>query len=277
MVTTPEAHAPAVATDLTHGGRWTSLRVAGREWLWHRADPARTSVRPGVPFIDAGGLEECIPTVRGMPDHGLAWSRPWRRIGDEDVADCAEFRLHRRVSTSPDGVLARYRVEAEPGYRFLWSAHALLDLSIGATISLPDGLQTRVYPEAAALLERPWPESAPYLVGKWPVPFGLAISHLGPDDGTAVGATVVGAQEVEVADGPHRLRMRVDAAPSVPSAVAIWRNLGGFPASHPYRSIGVEPMLGSVFNLAEAGNGEAATVPASGSLAWTLHITGSAS
>ena len=74
----------------------------GREWLWHHADPARTSVRPGAPFVDAGGLEECIPTVRGTPDHGLAWSRPWQRIGDEDVVDCAEFTLHRRVSTSPE-------------------------------------------------------------------------------------------------------------------------------------------------------------------------------
>ncbi|RDI27711.1 hypothetical protein DFR72_106195 [Lentzea flaviverrucosa] len=43
--------------DHSLGGRWTSLRTAGREWLWHRADPARAGVTPGSPFVDAGGLE----------------------------------------------------------------------------------------------------------------------------------------------------------------------------------------------------------------------------
>src|SRR5581483_10582739 len=51
-------------TDLEHGGRWTSLRLGGREWLWQRADPARAGVAPGDAFVDAGGLEECVPTVR---------------------------------------------------------------------------------------------------------------------------------------------------------------------------------------------------------------------
>ena len=59
--------------------------------------------------------------------------------------------------------------------------------------------------------------------------------------------------------------------------VAIWRNLGGYPADHAYRSIGVEPMRGTVFDIAEARSGDAAVVPATRSLAWTLHITGTAS
>ncbi|MFC3894567.1 hypothetical protein ACFOWZ_24060 [Lentzea rhizosphaerae] len=67
--------------DRDLGGRWTTLRTAHREWLWHRADPARSAVAPGDPFVDAGGLEECIPTVRGTPDHGDAWSRPWHETG----------------------------------------------------------------------------------------------------------------------------------------------------------------------------------------------------
>jgi hypothetical protein len=57
--------------------------------------------------------------------------------------------------------------------------------------------------------------------------------------------------------------------------VAIWRNLGGFPPGAPYRSIGVEPMLGAVFDLAEAsGPQDAVTVSASGEVAWDLMITG---
>ncbi|MEY9939032.1 2-dehydro-3-deoxyphosphogluconate aldolase/(4S)-4-hydroxy-2-oxoglutarate aldolase [Streptacidiphilus sp. MAP5-52] len=34
--------------------------------------------------------------------------------------------------------------------------------------------------------------------------------------------------------------------------VARWRSLGGFPQHHPYRSIGAEPILGRVLNLADA-------------------------
>lgn len=277
MVTANSALAPFVTTDPELGGRWTSLRLAGREWLWQRDEPARRSVRPGDPFIDAGGLEECIPTVRGTPDHGSAWSRAWRRVGAEDVADFAEFVLRRRMSLSGSAVVVSYRLEAQPGYRFVWAAHALLDLSVGAFISLPNGLPARVYPEAAPLLEHGWPGSVPYVVGAWPQPCGLALSQIGPDDGTAVGAIVVGADNVEVIDGESRLRMRIEAGPFVPLSVAIWRNLGGFPAKHPYRSIGVEPMLGRVFELAAAGPDDAVTVPRTGTVSWHLHIAGSSS
>jgi hypothetical protein len=86
-----------VAVDSVHGGRWTSLRAAGREWLWHRPDPARAGVRPGDPFVDAGGVEECIPTVRGRPDHGDVWSRPWTATGVEGDG----FRTYRSIGVEP--------------------------------------------------------------------------------------------------------------------------------------------------------------------------------
>jgi hypothetical protein len=63
------------------------------------------------------------------------------------------------------------------------------------------------------------------------------------------------------------------SCPGQPISVALWRNLGGFPADAPYRSLGVEPMLGRVFDLAEAGPGDAAVVPASGELTWRLVIS----
>ena len=70
-----------LVTDEQHGGRWTSLRAGSREWLWANPDPAvvrsRGTVEPSDPFVDAGGVEECVPTVRGVPDHGDAWSRVW--------------------------------------------------------------------------------------------------------------------------------------------------------------------------------------------------------
>ncbi|MEU8947966.1 hypothetical protein [Streptomyces sp. NPDC048489] len=259
-----------IVTDPLHGGRWTSLASPGREWLWHRPDPARQQVQPGAEFVDAGGLEECVPTVRGTPDHGDVWSRPWTREGATDSVHGADFTLRRTIRATPGGAEADYVLTAEPGYRFVWAAHALLDLSPAAGLHLPDGASTRLFPEAAALADRPWPDGAPWITGTWPDPCGVPLQRIGPDDGTAVGA-VVDAGRICVHDGPDRLHLALTAGEQ-PVSVALWRNLGGFPAHAPYRSNGVEPMLGRVFDLAEAGPDDAARVPASGEVRWRLTL-----
>ncbi|MFC6083508.1 hypothetical protein [Sphaerisporangium aureirubrum] len=255
--------------DLDHGGRWTSLHGGGREWLWTRPDPARGSVIPGSDFVDAGGLEECLPTVRGLPDHGDVWSRPWEDSAGAGLVRGDGFELLRRVTEETGAVVAEYRLSADPGYAFVWAAHALLDVGEDARLLAPAATPARVYPEAAGMLGRPWPSGAPYLEGPWPAPFGVPLDRLGPDDGTTAGA-VLRCAAVRVVDGPDVLALRVEAPPEVPVSTALWRNLGGFPAGAPYRSIGVEPMLGAVFDLAEAGPGDAAVVPPSGELTWRL-------
>ncbi|MGW2055692.1 hypothetical protein ACWCOZ_17510 [Streptomyces sp. NPDC001840] len=252
---------PDITTDPAHGGRWTSLRAGGREWLWHRDEPRRPSVVPGDAFADAGGLEECVPTVRGVPDHGDAWSRAWRRDGGTESVDCPDFRLERRIRAGEGRAVVDYRLTAEPGYRFLWAAHALLDLSEEARIGIADGAPVRVYPDGGD----GW---TPAL---WPaVGTSGGLDRLGPDDGTAVGA-VVSASEVYVHDGPAALRFAVEAE-GQPVSIALWRNLRGFPEDRPYRSIGVEPMLGRVFDLAAAGDGDAACVPPGGEVRWRLTV-----
>jgi hypothetical protein len=249
--------------DLAHGGRWTSLRTEDREWLWRRTDPARSQVRPGQAFVDAGGLEECIPTVRGNPDHGAAWSAAWRRLNaDTATVTVDDFVLTRTLRHDNGGVIADYRLAAVPGYRFVWAAHALLELSDAARLDAPAGLVTRVYDVA----EQPW------ATGAWPAPLGVSLDRFGPADGTAVGAILLDCPRVVVADGPDRLAFTL-SAPGQPVSTALWRNLGGFPQPAPYRSIGVEPMLGRVFDRAEAGPGDAAVVPASGVCEWRLTIT----
>jgi hypothetical protein len=252
---------PRITTDPAHGGRWTSLLAGGREWLWRRDEPRRAGVRPGDPFADAGGLEECVPTVRGTPDHGDAWARPWRRDGDEESVDCPDFRLGRRIRTGPGRTVADYRLTAAPGYRFLWAAHALLDVSGQATAELRSGTAVRLYPDGGAR----------WTAGSWPRAGGVALDRLGPDDGTALGA-VADSPDVSVHDGADTLHLAVEAT-GQPVSVALWRNLGGFPEHAPYRSIGVEPMLGRVFDLAAAGEGDAACVPASGEVRWRLTVT----
>lgn len=257
----------SVVTDPEHGGRWTALTAGGREWLWHRDEPRRRLVRPGDPFADAGGLEECVPTVRGLPDHGDAWSRPWRRAGeadgdgDTDVVDCPDFRLTRRLRAESGALVADYTLTAEPGYRFVWAAHALLELSPAARIGIDGPAETRLYPD----------EGAGWVTGQWPRVDGIPLDRLGPEDGTAVGAVVL-TPRVAVHDGPDTLHLSVEAA-GQPVAVALWRNLGGFPQDAPYRSIGVEPMLGRVFDRAGADDGDTAVVPPSGEVAWRLTVT----
>lgn len=259
--------------DLAHGGRWTSLRCGDRDWLWHRPEPARDAVRPGDPFRDAGGLEECIPTVRGVPDHGSAWSRPWReRATGEAVVACEEFDLRRTIRHEGGQVIADYRLSAEPGWGFIWAAHALLDVSEDARIAAPAGTTTRVFAEGRQLTAHAWPPDAPWQAGPWPEPLGIRLDRCGPADGTAVGAILTGCPSVEVHDHDEVLALTLQAQ-GQPVSVALWRNLGGFPPGAPYRSIGVEPMLGRVFDLAAAGPGDAATVPRSGFLEWRLTIS----
>ncbi|MFF8868292.1 hypothetical protein ACF08B_40405 [Streptomyces sp. NPDC015139] len=260
-----------VVTDPAHGGRWTSLRHGSREWLWRRDCPERHHASPGSVFVDAGGLEECIPTVRGTPDHGDAWGRPWTGEGDTERVRCDTFTLERTLRYTGGGIECNYTLRAKPGFRFIWAAHALLDLSEQATVHAAPGASTRLYPEAAPLIGRPWPPGAQWVEGRWPAPQGLPLDRFGPDDGTAVGA-IVETDRCCVHDGEDFLALRVEAE-GQPLSIALWRNLGGFPAHRPYRSTGVEPMLGRVFDLDGADGDDAACVPGSGRVRWRLVLT----
>lgn len=266
--------APLITTDLAHGGRWTSLRAGSREWLWHRDEPRRAGAAPGEPFADAGGLEECVPTVRGVPDHGDAWARPWTRIGeDTDAVVCPDFRLTRRIRRRPGSAVADYRLTAAPGYRFLWAAHALLDVSPAGRIALAEGTPARLYADGgAAWAPFSWPHARAAAGVSAAAPAAVRFDLLGPDDGTALGA-VAHTPEAAVHDGSDTLRFGLEADDGQPVSTAVWRNLRGFPEPAPYRSVGVEPMLGRVFDLAAAGEGDAARVPASGQARWRLTVT----
>ncbi|WP_405061141.1 hypothetical protein OG474_05720 [Kribbella sp. NBC_01505] len=244
-----------VTIDASDGGRWTSLRLAGREWLW--AGPGLVDgPRTGhTIFTDAGGLDECFPTVRGEPDHGGLWNQPW-----SDSVAYDNTVLSRRFSTEADSVMVDYHLTAPPGFEFIWAAHALLDCAVGATISAHPR-ECRLYPEAAA--------DAPWVAAAWPA---LGLDTYGESDGTAIGAVLVDCPSATVRDRGSELTTTL-SCPGQPVSTALWRNLGGFPVEAPYRSLGVEPMLGRVFDLGEAGPGDAAVVPASGELAWRLTLT----
>jgi len=262
MVTEQAAAGRVVTIDPIDGGRWTSLWLAGREWLW--AGPGLLAgPRAGLAtFIDAGGLDECFPTVRGTPDHGGLWNQPWDTTVTYDDAI-----LTRAFTPGTDTVTVDYRLQAPAGFRFIWAAHALLDCAVGTTLSVPGGTVCRLYPEAAPLLPWTWPDDAPWVATPWPTP--LDLTTYGPSDGTAVGGVLVDCPTVSVRDRGAELTLTL-SCPRQPVSTAFWRNLGGFPDEAPYRSLGVEPMLGRVFDLAEAGPDDAAVVPANGELTWRL-------
>ena len=265
----PELPINEVAVDLEDGGRWTSLSLAGREWLWS-GPGLHIGPRDGIKsYVDVGGLDECFPTVRGVPDHGGLWNQEWSPLEADEDWDAVQFGeavLLRRFNggeipadAETHSVWADYRLIAPPGYRFIWAAHALLDCTVGAFIDVPADTVCRVYPQ----------DGPGWTTGSW---LTADLGTYGPSDGTAVGAVLVDCPTASVVDGVLELVFSLDC-PGQPTSVALWRNLGGFPSDAPYRSLGVEPMLGRVFDLAEAGPGDAAVVPESGELTWRLVVS----
>jgi hypothetical protein len=248
-------------TDLRHGGRWTSLRSPDREWLWTNPDPdvvvARALVRPDEVFVDAGGVEECFPTVRGNPDHGHAWSRPWRDSGlHAQVSVPGDLSLDRSIRNGSD-LEVEYTAAGRPGARFVHAVHALLDVGPDARLEVPGAHTMQVLDVEDPV--RPWPSG---------------LDRLGPDDGTAVCALIPGCREVSVVDGQHSLRFTWDAADkSGLCSLMVWRNLRGWPATGPYRSIGVEPMVGSAADLSLAGAADCVELGSAGRFSWTLRVS----
>ena len=271
-----------VAIDLDDGGRWTSLLLGGREWLWTGPGLLSGSRTGLTSYVDVGGLDECFPTVRGVPDHGGLWNQPWGTLDEDedwDVVQYGDAVLLRRFNggetpaemTDAGAIWVDYRLIAPAGYHFTWTAHALLDCNVGTSLAAPAGTTCRLYPEAASHLSIPWP-AGPWVEASWPSPGGIELETYGPTDGSAVGAVLVDLSTISVRDGDDELTFAL-SCPGQPTSVAVWRNLGGFPDGTPYRSLGVEPMLGRVFDLAEAGPGDAATVPESGQLTWRLVVS----
>jgi hypothetical protein len=251
----------SVRTDPVSGGRWTSLRSFEREWLWTNPDSesaeARRRVVPGDAFVDAGGAEECFPTVRGKPDHGDAWTRIWSTDGTMNAVDVPQVgRLSRHIS-GDNPIVVDYEITGQPGTPFLHALHTLLDLSTTARLTMPGTPRITVLDVDDP--EREWPNG---------------LDTLGPDDGTAICALVPGCHEVTVVDGEDILRFVWDSDDaSEQCSLLLWRNLAGWPAERPYRSIGVEPMVGRAADLAAAGPSACARIGPLGHFRWVLRLS----
>jgi hypothetical protein len=247
-----------VETDTRHGGRWTSLRTQHREWLWTNPDSetarARRQVTPGAAFVDAGGAEECFPTIRGQPDHGDAWTRVWSTQGPTAIVDVPGVgRLSRHLS-GDNPVIVEYEVTGRPGTCFLHAVHALIDVGPQARLIVPGAKTFTVLDDDTP--PRAWPSG---------------LDRLGPDDGTAVCALLRECREATVIEGNSALTFSWNSS-SDPDlcSLLLWRNLRGWPAPSPYRSIGIEPMIGRVADLTHGEPVDRAKTDANGRFRWTL-------
>ena len=57
------------------------------------------------------------------------------------------------------------------------------------------------------------------------------------------------------------------------SYVLSWRNLGGWPAGSPYRSIGIEPMVGRAADLSVADLADCARIGPDGRHGWHVRLS----
>ncbi|MDA8295175.1 MAG: hypothetical protein M0004_01075 [Actinomycetota bacterium] len=215
--------------------------------------------------MDIGGVDECIPTISGTPDHGAVWSRAWEGSAENATVTTEEFELQRQI-TFGDALVLDYRLLAEPGYEFVWAWHALIEPEPGLELCAPAGHTVRAWPA----------HDGEAVTTRWPAVLGRQGFDVlaREDDGTALFCLLPGLGEFAVRGRRGGLSWSLDGE-GQPVAMGIWRNLGGFPSvpgTARYRSLGIEPMLGHVHNVAKARPGERARVPASGVLAWRLIV-----
>ncbi|MEA2393476.1 MAG: hypothetical protein QOJ82_1367, partial [Solirubrobacteraceae bacterium] len=101
------------------GGKITSLRAQGHEWLTPAVPGALRQYPPGTAFAhaDMSGWDEMLPTIIAcedptrpdsevaLPDHGDLWDRPWeivergpRELTLRATSSSLPLTLSRRVS-----------------------------------------------------------------------------------------------------------------------------------------------------------------------------------
>lgn len=273
------------------GGRISSLRLAGREWLWRsdvitRGVPGPTERSDDVSYVrvaDVGGYDECLPTVGSctlppdlpawgglrLPDHGELWSQvPDVAVeragggGGSVTVTWTGFRmpyLFRRTTRLRDdgAVEMRYLLanQGDAAIPFIWSAHPLIPLTDHTTLHLPEGAPVRL--DAAHGISFGQAKD----VGRWPLLAvdGVATSFARPAavaDGYACKLFLdlgAGALVASVEEPDATLSVALDGA-AVPG-FGIWinnRGWSGVPGAAPYRNLGFEPCIGAPDSLARA-------------------------
>ena len=273
------------------GGKLSSLRLAGREWLWTsdvipRAVPAEADRADDASYVrtaDSGGYDECFPTVGPctlpadlpawaglrLPDHGELWSRqPDVTVGHDDGGGGTVTATWHGARMPYDfGRVARLRADGtmEMDYElsnagdvpmpFIWSVHPLLPLTDRTTLHLPDGARVRLDAAHGIVFD------GAVDVGRWPLLYvgGTATSFIRPaavKDAYACKLVLdlePGPLVASVEEADATLSVAMDGA-EVPN-LGVWindRGWSGVPGAAPYRNFGFEPCIGAPDSLARA-------------------------
>ena len=258
---------PSVGMRITH-----LRRPRGREWLW-RNDQIPLSVpdpdRSYVDGADFGGWDECFPTVAPsppLPDHGELWSATWQssiseHAGGTTLSGSATgrllpYELQRDVTVMRDEPMLRLRYRlrhlGDAPFRWLWSAHPLLNVQAGSVLELPTVHQVRVdHVHGRTDLARNDIVSWPAGLGgeadrfRFPASGGWAVKCFG-DVGPSGRMTLTDPRQGE--------RLTLEVRPAEVPQVGIWINCHGWapPGRMPYYNLGLEPCIGAPDRLADA-------------------------
>jgi galactose mutarotase-like enzyme len=157
----------AVALAPALGGKITSLRAAGHEWLTQAAPGTLRAYAPGVGFADAdmSGWDEMLPTIvpcddptapgtgRRLPDHGDLWDQPWEIVAQDarHVTLRARSRalplvLTRRLELDAGRMRLDYEIrnDSEDALPYLWAAHPQFRCGPGTRVVLPEHIASVV-------------------------------------------------------------------------------------------------------------------------------------
>lgn len=270
------------------GARIASLvfRPADREVLWSppdfRALPPPTY---GMPYADhpAVGIDECLPNIwadtfegRDLPDHGEAWTVPWRASHDSDSITTmvtlrqSLFQFSRRMSFVRHNALRLdYTITntSNAPAPVLWALHPLMSWQPGMRIILPPDVSAVEIGSVSGI--SPLHEYAP---ATWPVTDGMNLAGVQLNTNGAPAATkvYVGPMEERWAALHDTLAGFVVGFAFTVPMLGLWLNRGAWGG---YTHVAIEPTTGISEHLSTAvARDNVLTVPSNESAHWSVTI-----
>lgn len=158
----------SVEFDPTRGGKITSLRAAGIEWLVQ--GDGRPVSPAGTAFVDAemSGWDECAPSIVAcevdafsIPDHGDLWDAAFEMHGmvARATGRSYPYTFERQITATSCGVRLSYAAWATDLARpFLWAAHPQFAAPPGTRV-LIEGATSIMDVFATPIVRAEWNES----------------------------------------------------------------------------------------------------------------------
>jgi hypothetical protein len=234
------------------GGKVTSLRAHGREWLAPPVRALRTPA-PGQDWgeLDCSGWDECLPNIGasadgGLADHGDVWRLPWRaRSGPATLSGWVSstvrnYRFAREIETEGGLLRVGYRLDnlGEEPLAWAWAQHMLLAADERTRIVASSPMRLR--------LDSAFVSGAVSSGFDWLCPGAVPATEIGLEGAVGRAAKLWFEPPlpavVAVVAGDEWLAWHV-ADSSAPD-LGLWVNLGGW-GGVPLRHVAIEPAFGA--------------------------------